>query len=330
VASSSSRWREELSAAQAGWLAGRWRPARDAAKRILAEVSAAGQPQLHAQACLLVAQALSLESQYALAARFAARARQLFAQQQDAGGQAESVLLVSAIESALGHDREAVEAAELATAGVHGLQRRAAAGLNYRGVAALWRNDYATARGVLDTACGLAPEEAGRSASAFHPLVNAIFAEALRNADLRMQGQPAQLAELEMLVAHAWALVKTGDTRCLVDISPTPGLFLLSFATCFLASRSGEADRADRYYLKCLEHAAGLPQASWMHALVWWARLERTTAAREVQEAGVSAQRMLVVALDSEHVPLKSLARRLGADAQNYLGAAASPYATFM
>jgi hypothetical protein len=329
VTTSASRLGEELGAAKAAWLAGEWRSAHAGAKRVLAEAIAARHPRLQAQACSLLAQALSLQSQFRLAAQFANRARSGFAELQDPVGVADALLTLSYAESALGNEESAAAAAEQVSAGARGVQRRPAAGLTHRGIAAIWRGDYGTARGVLDAACQLASEE-GEPVPAFQPLVKSIFAEVLRSADLRMKGHRAELTQLEGLLAGAWGLAKAGSTNSLVDNPPSAGMFLLCFSSSFFASRAGQGARADKYYLKCLEHASKLPETSWMQALVLWARLERSIASREVHEAAVSAGRMLVLAGGGEHEPMKALARRLGSEAQNYLGSAASPYATYM
>ena len=320
--------REEMSAAQAGWAAGHWRPARESAKRILAESFSRREPDLHAQACLLLAQTLTLESKFALAAQFASRSRRYFAQQQEPQGLSESMLLTSYIESALGHDREAVAAAQGVAAGVQAMRKRPAAGLNYEAIAAIWRAEYGVAGQVLEAACQLAPQETGGSASAFHPLVNAILAEVFRCAELRMQGRVADFAPAEALVAQAWGLWRGGEWAGLASVSALPAAFLLSFATCFLASRARQSARADRYYLRCLQYASCLPPSSWMQSLLWWARLERTMAAHDLQEAAVSAQRMLLTALEGEHLPMRKLARQLAAEAHAHLGAEPSPHTT--
>ncbi|MBL0426362.1 hypothetical protein [Ramlibacter alkalitolerans] len=311
-------------------MASEWRAAYAGAKGALTEALAVRHPQFQAEASSLLAQVLTLQSQFRLAAQLANRARAAFAELQDPAGAADAMLTLSYVESALGHAESAAAAAAQVSAGNCTVQRREASGLTYRGIAAIWRGDYGTARGVLDSACELSPQEVGSGAAAFQPLVNAIFAEVLRSAELRMKGNRSELTQLEALLAEAWKLAKTGSTKCLVSISALPGMFLLCFSTCFYASRSGQSARADKYYLKCLEHASRLPETSWMQALVLWARLERSIAAREVHEAVVSAGRMLVVAGAGEHEPMKALARRLGSEAQNYLGSAASPYATYM
>jgi len=137
------------------------------------------------------------------------------------------------------------------------------------------------------------------------------------------------LSALSNLLARQWALVKDGAAGSLVGGSADPGLFLLEFASCFLASRTGDAEGADRHYLGCLRRIPRLPETNWMQALLWWARLERTLSAGEVLETTVSAARLVGAAEAGEHVPMKALARRLAAEAQASLATAPSEYATW-
>lgn len=325
---SSITW-HQLDKARQAWRAGDWMDARAGAQTALSAAVASRDAHLEAGASLLLAQVLTLQSSYAWARRFGSRARDLFARECDPGGLSDAILSLSFVDSALGHEAVAMRAAEDAAAGAHGMARRGAAGLNYRGVAALWSGHHRSARGMLEAACELAPEEAGSRAAVFHPLANAVFSEVLRCAQMRMQGHRVDLSELALLLERQRLLVQEGATGSLTGISADPGLFLLEFASCFLASRTGQSDRADQYYLACLQLAARLPKSSWMQGLLWWARLERTLAAGEAQEAAASAARLVAVAEGGEHEPMKALAGRLASEAQHYLARAPSEHATW-
>ena len=319
---STSLMRHQLETARQSWMRGEWMDARDGAQKALTAAVACRDPHLEGRASLLLAQVLTLQSRFGWARRFGERARHLFENESDPRGLSEAMLSLSYVDSALGQEDLAVRGAEAVVAGTDGIARRGAAGLNYRGVAASWGGQYGTARGMLDAACELAPDEAGCRSAVFHPLANAIFTEVLRCARMRMAGHRVDLSELARLVAREWELVKAGATGSLAEISADPGLFLLEFASCFLATRTGDAARADQHYLGCLERAARLPPTSWMHALVWWARLERSLAAGDAKEIGVSAARLASAARASEHAPLKALARSLAAEAREYLARA--------
>jgi hypothetical protein len=319
---STSLMRHQLDTARQSWMRGDWMDARDGAQKVLAAAVACRDPHLEGSASLLLAQVLTLQSRFGWARRFGERARELFASESDPRGLSESMLSLSYVDSALGQEELAIRGAEAVMAGADGIARRGAAGLNYRAVAASWSGQHGTARGMLDGACELAPDEAGCRSAVFHPLANAIFTEVLRCARMRMAGHRVDLSELARLLAREWELVKAGATGSLAEISADPGLFLLEFASCFLATRIGDAARADQHYLGCLERASRLPPTSWMHALLWWARLERTLAAGETKEIAASAARLVAAAGAGEHEPLKALARSLAAEAREYLARA--------
>lgn len=321
--------RHQFDVARQSWQAGDWADARTGAQAALAAAVASRDAHLEAGASLLLAQVLTLQSNFAWARRFGARARDLFDREGDPAGLADAMLSLSFVDSALGHENLAVRAAEDAAAGANGMARRGAAGLNYRGVAAFWSGRHGDARGMLEAACELALDDAGSRAAIFHPLSNAVFSEVLRCAHMRMQGHRVDLSELALLVTKLRALVKAGFTGSLIGGSADPGLFLLEFASCFLASRTGHEARADECYLACLQRAVRLPESSWLQSLLWWARLERTLAAGEAEEAAVSAARLVAVAEGGEHAPMKGLARSLASETQVYLARAPSACATW-
>jgi hypothetical protein len=326
---SSSLVRQQLEAARQSWLLGDWFEARRGAQKTLSSAVACRDAHLEAGASLLLAQVLALQSSFAWARRFGTRACELFAERHDPVGLSDSVLCMSYVDSALGRDAAAMRHADTAIAGLDGSARRSAAGLNYRGVVAGWTGQYGAARRALEAACELAPAEAGSPAAVFHPQSNAMFNEVLRCARMRMEGHRVDLSELAALVGRQRRLVQAGETGCLTQTSADPGLFLLEFASCFLATRSGDTARADAHYLACLQRAVRLPETSWMQALLWWARLERTLAAGEASEAAVSAARLVAAAEAGEHVPLKALARGLGAEAREHIGREPSEHATW-
>ncbi|HET8746574.1 MAG TPA: hypothetical protein VFM98_13285 [Ramlibacter sp.] len=321
MACGASEIRHELHAARDAWSAGDWLGTGERAKKTLAAAVTARDSHGEAQACLLLASVLSLESRFAWARTFATRAQALFAKHHDATGFTDSMLALSYVDGALGDDVLSAQAAEQALAGAGRVPARGAAGLNYRGVAACWAGDYGTARGVLDAACHLAREETGSQAAAFHPLSNAVFTEVLRCATGRMARHRVDFSELGRLLYEQEQMLRAGAIGTLTGGSPDPALLLYEFASCFAASRTGDAGLADRHYLACLERAARLPGTSWMWSLVWWARLERTLAAGTVHDAAASVQRLVATAAAGEHAPMKKLAARLAAEAQGCLHA---------
>lgn len=312
--------RYELTAAREALILGDCRGVRTLAGRGLA--AAVGRRDKHSQAIalLLLGHALTLESKMQWAHQFVTRAQILFSEIQDPVGISDCCLSLSYIDSALGRHDQALCAARDAFIGAGGIDRRRASGLNYYGVASFWMRDYGTAQGVLDAACEFAKEEAGSVAGTFQPLINACFTEVLRVNDSQLRGHRVDGSELERYVAHSQELVNAGMTVNLTKGPVDSGMFLLEFASCFIASRRGRNDLADMHYLGCLERAANLPDSSWMRALVWWARLERAKVAAELREATESADAMVALANASEHVPLKALAEALRADLRTSVG----------
>lgn len=323
---------QELAAARRAWSAGNWHETRQWAQKALATGATQHDHSMEASAALLLAHALALESQFDWASRFAQRAQRLFHTLGDTAWELEALLALSHAESALGRDEQALKAASEAVAGSRQVPLLCAAALNYVGVASLWTGDYGTARGVLDEACRLAGGQPGQADASFQPLVNAGFTEVLRCATQRMRGQPveaAELAELKGLVCRARRLKAVGAALSLVQAAPTAGLLLLEFESFYAAQLAGDAAQADGHYLASLGLAARLPEGSWMRALVWWARLERAMAARNVEEALESAQAMVHASEAGEHEHMKRLASRLHLHAQGWLDEAPSFSATW-
>ncbi len=319
----------ELAAARQAWFEGDWQETRHCAQRALAAAAAQHDRGQEASASLLLVQALTLESHFDWARRFAQNAQQLFRAAGDEAGALEALLALSHAESALGRDEEALRAASEAVSGSRHLPLLHAAALNAVGVASLWAGDYGTARGALDAACEMARKPAGPRDASFQPLVNAAFAEALRGVDQRLRGHAVDVAELEGLLARGRQLKAVGATAGLVQGTPAAGLMLLEFAGFQGAHLVGDTARADGHYLACLGRAARLPEASWMRSLVWWARLERAMAARNPDEVLESAQALAHVSQAGEHEPMKQLALRLCAHAQEWLRNAPSFSATW-
>lgn len=304
----------ELTSAREALSQGDCEAVRTAAGRGLLAAVTRRDPHSQAIACLMLAQALTLESQMQWAHRFATKAKVLFSEVEDAAGVSDSLLTLSYVDSSRGRNDQALSAAGDAIAGARGIDRRQAAGWNYYGVASFWTRNYGRARRVLEVSSQFALEETGSVAATFHPLVNACFAEVLRAHDSQRKGELFDGFELERCVAQSWELVGQGMTGNLMKREADPGMFLLEFESCFIASRTGRSDKADRHYLKCLERASTLPRSSWMHALVWWARIELAKATGEARQAAVAANAMVSLTNAGEHVPLQTLAKALRAD----------------
>ena len=321
---------DDLAAAHQAWADGHWSDARLRAQKALATAAAHHDQRREASASLLLARALALESQFDWSRRFAQAALQLSRESGDEAGALEALLAVSRVESALGHDEEALRAAAEAVSGSRHLPLLHAAALDAVGVASLWAGDHGTARGALDAACEIARKQAGTRDASFQPLVDAAFAEALRGVDQRLQGRPVDASELESLLARARQLKAIGATAGLVQSVPRAALLLLlAFAEFQGAHLAGDAAGDDGHYLACLACASRLPAGSWMQSLAWWARLERAMVGRNPEEVLESAQALSHVSAMAAHEPMKRLAERVCAHAHEWLRDAPSFSATW-
>ncbi len=154
-------------------------------------------------------------------------------------------------------------------------------------------------------------EDAG---AAFQPLVNLCFIEVLRAVEHdRDCPEPAELSELERLVALARAMADSGRSGVFHPAGRDIGLLLLDFAGCFLASRRGRIDDADACYLACIERAARFPRTSWVHVVAWWARVERAVAYGDIETSIASLQAMGELAQAGEHARFQAVAETLAA-----------------
>ncbi len=307
--------RHYLRAAQEALCVGEARNGRRLARQALASSVGARDLALEAEAALVLSHAYVLESRLRLAHRMSSRAQQLFARSSNAVGQAEALAVRSYSASAIGLDSQALQAAcdsiSLRTDAPSPLAQ--ARGLNYLGVASSWTGDFATARGALEASIWFA-NQANDAATAFHPLVNLCFAEVLRIVGHdRDCHAPADLSDLERQVARARAMAASGQSGAFHRATRDIGFLLLDFAGCFIASRRGRTDDADACYLACLERATRFPRTSWVHAVVWWARVERAVAYGDIETSIASLQAMGELAQAGEHAQFQALAETLAA-----------------
>lgn len=275
-----------------------------------------GDSHFEAQACLLLGQAVALESRMKLARQFSRRAHRLFERAGALGGQADALSLISYSSSVLGQDVEAINAASTSVSLRQHEQspRTHAFGLNYLGLALSWAGDFETAASALEASMRLARHELRDAPASFQPLVNSCFLEAVRISQRHFGAHDrAGVARLEELLAQAWAMVEKGQAESLVPGVADIGLLLLDFCSCLCTSRSGRLNEADRFYLDCLERGARLPAGGWMQAMVWWARLEWMEAHGDIGKALASAHSMGALARMGEHAQLEVLARQFQA-----------------
>jgi hypothetical protein len=264
----------------------------------------------HLQACasLLLAHAFVLRSRLEVGLHFGARAAGLFNACDDARGEAEALSVQSYCASALARTDEALAAAH------RGIVLRAdrqadastGAGFNYLGIAAFWAGDFAAAHDALDASAWYGRQQR-EPAVAYQPTVNACFAEVLRIVHGRREADDRAL--LDALVAKGSALRAAGAGGFARGSAPI-GLLLLDFGSFFLALRRRDAQAADAALGDCAARAAVLPRDSWVRAIPWWARMERSEAAGDRRAAVQCGRAMAALARAGEHESLAALARQ--------------------
>lgn len=302
-----------LLAAQDALGIGRTRRGRRMAHQVLVRCVGAADRSMEAEAALVLSQAYVLESRFRLAHDMSARAHKLFRRESNADRLAEALAVHSYSASALGLDGPALQAAcdsmSLRTDTASALAQ--ARGLNYMGLAASWTRDFASARGALEASIWFT-RQASDAATGFQPLVNLCFTEVLQIVEReRLHRQAADLAELERLVAQARVMANSGQSSGFQKATLDIGLLLLEFCSCFVASRLGRTVEADAHYLACLERATRFPRTSWVHAVLWWARVERAVSYGDIEASIGSLHAMGQAAKAGEHVQLQALAATL-------------------
>jgi len=286
---------------------------RRMAQAALSLPACARDTHVQATALCVLSQACVLDSRFRLAYRLSSRAGRLFRRHSDADGQAESLAILSYSAATLTKCEQASRAARESVA-LRAHSKSAlvqSLGLNYSGVAAFWARDFGSSSGVLDAAAWLVKGHSRSAVASFQPLVNRAFCEVLRVVEPERNGWSShEYSFLTDTVSLAGATERNEATGFLNKVTADIGLLLLDFERCFLASRLGQLDEADEHYLHCLSRASRVPRSSWLHAILWWSRLERAKAKGQVGSAIASAAAMRQAAIAGEHLQLASLAAR--------------------
>lgn len=287
---------------------------RRMAQAALSLPSCARDTHVQAAALCILSQACVLDSRFRLAYTLSSRARQLFRRHADPDGQADCLAILSYSAASLHKCEQASRAARegVALRAHSGSPLVQSLGLNYSGVAAFWAGDFGSSSGVLDAAAWLVQGRSRSAVASFQPLVNRAFCEVLRVAQPEHNGWSLhEFSCLTHAISLAGATEKNGATGFLSKATADIGLLLLDFERCFLASRCGQVDEADEHYLHCLSRASRVPRSSWLHAIIWWGRLERAKARGRLGSAMASAASMRLAAMAGEHLQLASLAARM-------------------
>jgi len=313
VVSESRNQQQYLAAAKEALCAGVTRKGRRMARQLLAGSVSASDEAMEAEAALVLSQAHVLDSRFRLAHEMSSRAHRLFQRTGNTPGIAEALAIHSYSASALGFDGPALQAAcDSMTMRAEGTSPLAQArGLNYMGLAASWTRDFATARNALEASIWFA-RQSGVAGAAFQPLMNLCFNEVLQIVEReRLRQGPADLAELEQLVAQARVMADSGQCSSFHQATLDIGLLVLDFCACFVASRRGRTAEADAAYLACLEKALRFPRTSWVQAVLWWARVERAVCYGDIEASVRSLHAMAESARVGEHMQLQTLAATL-------------------
>ena len=303
-----------LSSAQDALCVGNTLTSRRLARQAFELGMSARDRHLEAEALLVLGQVYVLESRIRLAHQLSSHACELFRLDSDSAGQAEALAIVSYSSSALGRNAEALKAAH------EGLSLRRnvsspliqAFVLNYLGVASFWARDFAMASRTLEASVWYANHDSKNPTASFQPLVNYCCSEILGTLDSECNRPgSADYAGLHRLTLEARAMKRKGDATSFSKGAADIGFLLLDFSSCFIASRLGRREEADKSYLACLDRASRLPPNSWLQAVVWWARLERARGHGDVEKSLATARAMGEAARVGEHAQLPALAHSL-------------------
>ncbi len=273
--------------------------------------------RVEAEAFLVLGQAYLLESRIRLAHQVSSRAHELFRQDSNGAGQADSLAIMSHAACMLGRSDEAVQTADdgITLCGRGASPRAYAFGYNYLGVAATWSRDFARASEALEASVWFAEHRSEAASASFHPWVNLCFCELLQIVESERAGRSADLAKLRSLVLHGQAMAQKGRAKMLrPGTSNDTGLILLHFASCFSACRAGLLEEAYEHFAACRDRTCSMPRPGWLQALVWWSRLELARAHGDVGLSIRSAHAMGIFAKRGEHAQLQALANSLEAD----------------
>jgi hypothetical protein len=307
--------RQYLLSAHESLAIGETRRGRRMARQALASSVDARDVSMAGEAALVLSHAHVLDSRMSLAHEMSSRACRLFRQGSNPVGQAEALAVHSYSASALGFDSHALQAAcdSMSLRTEAGSSLAHSRGLNYLGLASCWSGDFGTSRGALEASIWFA-RDANDAATSFQPLMNLCFTEVLQVVERERNGQASpDLSELVRLVALARAMAQNGQCAGFHKSTLDIGLLLLEFCSCFVASRWGRTEEADAFYLACLERAAPFPRNSWVHALLWWARVERSVAYGDIDTSIASLHAMGEHARAGEHAQLHALSLTLAA-----------------
>lgn len=260
-----------------------------------------------ARALLALARAAVVESRLHHASTLALRVAASFERHGDVAGCAQALMVASYASAMLGRDGAAVTAAERCAGILAGSSpAQEAEALNYRGVAAFWSGDPATAARVLDVAAWWAGD-ATRADSPYQPLVNRAFAEVLVKFAPGRNG-----ADADLLLRQVRQLDALHDERR----TQTLGLTSVHLARCIelavraFAALAGGDDGRVLQLLGALDRATVSVDAhSWLHALPWWVRTVRAARQRSTDAACHAALQMEAAATRGENLALAQIAR---------------------
>lgn len=273
----------------------------------------ANDASVQAEASLVLGHAFALDSRFRNAHMMASRAYRLFVRDSNRHGQVEALGVICFTACVLGLNEDALKAARdgMSSTTEDTSPIPQAWGLNYSGVASLWAKDFATARAVLEASIWFA-NQAADAAAAFQTLINLYFCEVFRIVETEYFDRNLDgISDLEKLVSRAREMASAGRSSGLNGAAQQIGLLLLDFLSCFVSSRGGKREDADAFYLSCLQRAYRLPQASWVQAVMLWARAERAAAYGDVDSSIAALIMMSDQAKTSEHEQFRILANRL-------------------
>ncbi|HEY4068352.1 MAG TPA: GGDEF domain-containing protein [Burkholderiaceae bacterium] len=259
------------------------------AAALAAVTEAEGREDRHrlAKALLLLAHVDRLASRFRQSHDIAVRASQLFRALGDTVGESGARSTLAHCSTCLGRNEEAVESALIS---VHLAQPDASAAhkamlFNYLGVAYLWSRDFQKAGTALKLSIQIA-EQSGGAVSAFQPLINQIFCEAL--AALAHRYHHGILPPLHRMVAardRCEALVRQGQAAGLFHGGDTIGAATWLFTAALVRAWTGEPAAAAALIAQADALLAPHATPTMAHAFGRWVGAELAWARGDPREA---------------------------------------------
>lgn len=283
--------------------------ARDLAQRALGASLEAQDRLMQARALLVLGHADRLVSRFRRAHDACQKAAHLFRLLGDGAGEAAALATLAHVATCLGRNEEAVEAALLGERlgeACESLPLKAML-LNYLGVAYLWSRNFDKADAAFAAAVSMA-ERANSGASPFQPLLNRVWAEALRAVTERHRtGRMPPLDRMRAFEQACAALAAQGRARGLFEGSRITGAALALLGSALLRCWSGDGEGAARLLAEAGQWVRCYGTTTWLEVFERWVSMELAWARGDLEQAVAHCALLIEVARRLEYEQLVCL-----------------------